>query len=330
MVFERARETRKVIHRLSIAALLFGQVRALGMQQSAAIDQPEAQARFGLGQTIRDHGFAKRVGNTDARGTRAQHHNVLIAEAAARDADRRKDGAGGDGSRALNIVVEGNELIAIAVQDWAGVRFGKVLPLKERVRELLFHGLNETIDEIIVFVTGDSFVAPSEVLGIGEALLIVGSHVENDGQSLRGRDASNQSVERELADRDAESANSLVPNAKNALAVGDDNDADLLVGAIAEQGPDVIAHRVGNDDPTGTAVNVAEFLAGLRDYGRVDDGKHFLDVVEEQAVEQNFVGVLELAQVDVALEIVRFAKKSLVGPKRLFLDGFHGGRQEAV
>jgi len=75
---------------------------------------------------------------------------------------------------------------------------------------------------------------------------------------------------------------------------------------------------------------MAEFLAGFRDDGGVNDGEHFFDMFEKQPVKENFVGVLELAEVDVALEIVVLAKIGFVGAGGLLFDGFDDGREEAV
>jgi hypothetical protein len=53
-------------------------------------------------------------------------------------------------------------------------------------------------------------------------------------------------------------------------------------------------------------------------------------MVEKQPVEENFVGVLELAEVDVTLEIVGLAEIGFVSTRGLFFDGFDHGREEAV
>jgi len=51
---------------------------------------------------------------------------------------------------------------------------------------------------------------------------------------------------------------------------------------------------------------------------------------EKQPVKENFVGVLELAEVDVALEIVVLAKIGFVGAGGLLFDGFDDGWKKAV
>jgi hypothetical protein len=53
-------------------------------------------------------------------------------------------------------------------------------------------------------------------------------------------------------------------------------------------------------------------------------------MIEEQAVKKNFVGVLQLAEVDVALEVVVLAEIGFVGADGLFFDGFDHGREQAI
>ena len=49
MVFERACEISDSLCGLGIPALLFGQIRPPGIEQTAAIDEPETRARFRFG-----------------------------------------------------------------------------------------------------------------------------------------------------------------------------------------------------------------------------------------------------------------------------------------
>jgi hypothetical protein len=53
-------------------------------------------------------------------------------------------------------------------------------------------------------------------------------------------------------------------------------------------------------------------------------------MIEKQAIEENFVGVLKLAEIDVALEIVRFQGKSLIGANALIVERLDDGRKKAV
>ena len=64
--------------------------------------------------------------------------------------------------------------------------------------------------------------------------------------------------------------------------------------------------------------------------GSIDDGHHLFDVVQEQAVEENFIGVLKLAKIDITLQVVRLERESFIGADALFVERLDDGRQKAV
>ena len=143
-------------------------------------------------------------------------------------------GGQGDRGRALDVVVERAQPVAVAIEQQVGVVLGEVLPLQQHVREDLHHGLDEGLDERVVVRPDDALVAPAEVVGVVATLLVVGADVEHDRQRGGRVDAATGGVERELADRDAEAVGALVAEAEDALAVGDDDDRDLVVGDRAQ------------------------------------------------------------------------------------------------
>ena len=83
-----------------------------------------------------------------------------------------------------------------------------------------FQSLNEAMHKIVVGIAGDAFVAPAEIFRIGEALDIVCAHVKNHGKRLHRGNTANQRIKRKLSDGNAKSADTLISNAKDALAVG--------------------------------------------------------------------------------------------------------------
>ncbi len=210
------------------------------------------------------------------------------------------------------------------------MRRREVLPLKAGVRQLLLHGPDELIDEVEVGRSRHPLVPPAEVLGIIEPLGVVGPHVQHDRQRPLGADPADERVQGELADGDAQAAGPLVADAQDALAVGDDDDVHLRVGTVAQQRRDRVAQRIGDEQAARSSVDVAELLTGLRDHRRVDDGRHLLDVVEEEPVEEDFVGVLQGAQVDVPLEVVVFPTVGLVGADHLLIQALDLRRQQPV
>jgi len=53
-------------------------------------------------------------------------------------------------------------------------------------------------------------------------------------------------------------------------------------------------------------------------------------VVVKQAIEKNLVGVLELAEINVTLEIVVLAEIGFVGASGLFFNGFDHRREKTI
>jgi hypothetical protein len=51
---------------------------------------------------------------------------------------------------------------------------------------------------------------------------------------------------------------------------------------------------------------------------------------EEEPIEENFIGVLKLAEIDVAFEVVRFERESLIGSDVLVVKGFDNRRKKSV
>ena len=84
-----------------------------------------------------------------------------------------------------------------------------------------------------------------------------------------------------------------------------------------------------DEQAAGAAVDVAELLAGQADRRRVDDRHHLGQVVQEQPVEQDLVGVLKLAEIDMPFEVGRLVPIGLVGTGRLLLQRLLVRRQQA-
>ena len=158
---------------------------------------------------------------------------------------------------------------------------------------------------------------------------MVGPDVERDGQRLRRIDARGGGVERQLPDRDRHPAGPLVAEAQDAFVVGDDDQAD----GVAGRAKDVVdpTDVVGRDpDAARTPEDVAELLAREADRRRVDDRQELLEVVDEEAVEQGLVAVVECGQTDIALEVIALAPDMLQFPGDLLVERRHARWQQAV
>src|SRR5262245_24294044 len=80
----------------------------------------------------------------------------------------------------------------------------------------------------------------------------------------------------------------------------------------------------------GAAKDVAEPLAGQTDRGRVDDRHELGQAVEQQGVEERLLVILELAEIDMRLEVGRLVKAGLLRPRDLLLERFLVRRQQAL
>ena len=236
----------------------------------------------------------------------------------------------GGGRRALDIVIEGGQHGPIAVEQLERVPLLEVLPLQERHGEALAHGRDELVHEVVVLPAAQARVTPAEVEVVVQQRLVVGAHVEADGQGPGGMDAGRGHVEGELAHGDAHAARALVAEAEDALVVGRHHEANVLEGRVAQGLEDAAPLRRGDPEPAGAAEDPAELLAGAAHRGGVDDGQELLEVVGEDAVEEDLVAVLERGEADEALQGVGLARDVAVGPRRLLLHGGDGAREQAV
>ena len=187
---------------------------------------------------------------------------------------------------------------------------------------------HERLDDGVVLRPAKPRVAPADVQRVGEELLAVRAHVQRHGQGQAWVDPGGRRVERQLADRDAHPARTLVAEAEDPLVVGDDDQPDLVAGGMAEDLGHVV-DVVGRDpDAARTAVEVAELLARAPDGRGVDDRQQLLEVVAEDAVEQCLVAVLERREADVPLEVVALAPDVLELEADLLVDVDDARRQE--
>jgi hypothetical protein len=140
--------------------------------------------------------------------------------------------------------------------------------------------------------------------------------------------ASARRVERELSRRDAHATSSLVAQPQDPLVVGGDDQPDARSADVTEQLGDAV-NVVGSDPQAArTALNMAERAARFADRRGVDDRREFLDVVDEQPVEERLVAIVQRNEPDVLLQIIRLAADMLKFKLHLLLDGGHAPGQQ--
>ena len=220
--------------------------------------------------------------------------------------------------------------LTVAGQHAERVPVREILPLDERARKDLANRLHQLVHQGVVGGAPQATVRHAQVERIGQQRLVVGAHVEIDRKAARRVNSGARGVERELADRDPHAAHALVADAEDRLVVGDHDDADVLFGSVPEHVADPPSVLRRDVEPARTAVDVAEVLADLSNGRRVDDGDHLLEVIDEEAVEEGFVPVLERGQEEVALHVVARALVVLVRAGALLLFGRDARGQETA
>ena len=296
-----------------------GQVASAFVDEAFAVDDVETRAGIGLAHAIPHQRSGELGTDADAGRPGPRQDEALLRKLAAAAGHPRQNGAGRDRRRALDVVVETAQPVAVALEDRLGVAGGEVLPLQQHVGKALHDRMDEELDEVVVLAAPDALAPPADVGGIVEALLVVRAHVEQDGQRPGGIDAAAERVERQLADGNAHAAGALVSQAEDALPVGDNDDLDLPAH-IGEDRLHLVALRVRDEQAPRPPVDVAELLARLPHDGRVDDGHHLIDVFQQQPVEERLVLVLELAKIDMLLQVGRLGTECLVAAGDLVLD----------
>ena len=249
-----------------------------------------------------------------------------LATGAAAGGDQRPDG---HRRGALNIVVKRADFIAVAVEQRHGVLLRKIFKLQQHVRPAGLNRLDHVVNELIVLVVGNAWMAPAHIQRIVEQLLVVCSDVQHDRQGVSRADAAAGGVQRQFTDRDPHSADPLVAEAENALAIGDHNHFHVVVRDVLQDVVKVMAILVGDKDAAGATVNLGETFAGGAYRRGIDNRHHLFKVVADQAIKQGFVGVLDVTQINM---FVDFSFESLIldpGAFRLLFDSFNHFRQQA-
>ncbi len=321
---------RQVVAFLHQLALEVEQVRQLVRQQAEAVHHKHAGAGFFIAQTFGLHLRDNLLGDAAACRTCAEEYHFLLAHGAARRTAGGNQGTQRNGGGTLNIIIKAANFIAVAFEDRHRIFLCEVFELQYHVRPATLHCLNEFVDEVIVLFAGDAWMTPAHIQRVIQQLLIVGADVQHDWQGIRRTDTATGGVQRELTNGNAHAADALVAQAENALAVGNDDHFDILLGGVLQHIFDVAAVRIGDKHATGTTIDFGEVFTGRADGWGVNNRHHLFKMVVQQAVEEGFVGVLDIAQINVFVVIVFEVLELLPGTLGLLFNGFDRFRQQAA
>lgn len=128
--------------------------------------------------------------------------------------------------------------------------------------------------------------------------------------------------------RNANTVHAEVTETKNARAVGDDADLGVLAGPVAQHGADGLALLDGDVESLRAGVEGRVLQADVANGGRVDQGHELADVVDEEAVEEIDVVVLDGGQVQVPVDVGLTGANHLHGPCALRLEALHDVRKK--
>ena len=304
------------------------EVLAPVVDHAARIDEHDGLPDGSLGHAVLEHRETQQAGDADARRPGPDEHDPCVGEPRPEAAQAGQHAGDHDRGGPLDVVVEGRHAVPVAIEDAQRVVLLEVLPLDEAVGPDLGDALDERLDERVVGRPPQARRPMADVQRVLEEGRIVGPDVERDRQG-DGRMDPARRVQGELADRDGHPAGALVAQAEDPLVVGDDDEPDVDVRALAEELRDPVAVGRGDPRPARPADDVAELLARPADRRRVDDRQELLEVLGDDAVEQRRVAILERGQPDVALERVVLAPQVLELELDLLVDGQDAIRQEA-
>ena len=312
---------------LGVRLLVVVQVGHVAREQTRAVEQEDPVGRLLRGQPVLGHRQRDEVGDADSRRPRAEHDDLLVDQAAPGDAHPGQDAREADRGRALDVVVERAQGVAVLREDPPRRRPGEVLPVQDRLREVRRGAGDVGVDERLVRLAAHPGTPQPEVAGVVEQHLAVRAHVEADGQHPAGVDAGRDGVDRELADRDVDPADAPVADAEDRLGVGRHHEVDVVrAEAGGVQGRvDAVDVLDVEEHAAGAAEEVAELLDGRPDRGGVDDRQHLVDVLTDEPVEQHLVVVVQVGEEGPLLDVGLGGLELLVGPRHLLVERLQRG-----
>ena len=309
--------------------LLVGVERlAAQIRESLGVEHHDRAPNLVLRRAIPEHLRSNQACDPDAGRPGAEEYEPLSGERLVQDPQGRSDPGEHDGRRALDVVVEARDPVAVTVEEADRVVLLEVLPLEHRVGEDLDDALDEGFDEAVVRRTAQSRLPVADVVGIVQQRPVVGPDVERDRQAQRRVDPGAGGVERQLADGDPHATAALVAEAQDPLVVRHHDQPDVVLTGVGEELGDPIDVIGREPEAARPTHDVAVLLTGTAHDRRVHDGHELLEVLQQDPVEERLVAVLERREPDEPLEFVALAAvlRDLEGD--LLFERSHARRQE--
>ena len=292
---------RRVLVRIRL--LEVDEVLAGRFQQ--AVDVEHIDPCLGLLErhALRHQRGTEQVGEADTGRTRAEEQVFLVLQLRALELGRIDHAGKYDAGRALHVVVIDAVLVAVALEQVHGVATRPILEVNAALREHLLHRLDELVDKRIKFRGRRARLAHAQIQRIVQVLLVVGARVEVHGQQVLRRHAGAGGVELQLADGDARAVCAKVAQAEDAAAVGDADEPNVFLRPVLQNLLHLAAARDRKIHAARLAVDVAELQAGLADGRVVHDRQKARRVRHDGPVEERFVVIEQIDEIDVAIEV---------------------------
>src|SRR5205814_9983091 len=198
------------------------------LEEPIDVEERVALPRLGDVEALPRHREADQFGDAGAGRAAAEKQEPLIGQLCSGDARGGEDTGERDPRRALDVIIVGADLVAVARQYRHGVEVRKILPLDAAFRVERLHRRDELVDKFGVFGAAHPVLAKTEIERVLEQHGVVCADIEHDRQAILRRHAGAGGVERQLPDRDAHAAGAEIAEAEDALAIGDDDKAHIL------------------------------------------------------------------------------------------------------
>ncbi len=245
----------------------------------------------------------QQVGKADGRRARAEEQVLFVFQLCALELGRIDHPSQSDPGRALHVVVIDAVLVAVALEQVHGVRARPILKVDAALRKYLLHRFDEFIDKRIKFRGRRARLAQAQIQRIVQVLLIIGSRVEVHGQQVLRRHAGAGGVELQLADGDACAVCAEVAQAENPAAISDTDEPNVLLRPVFQDLLHFAAARDRKIHSARLAVDMAELEASLADGRIIHDRQKARRVRHDGPVEERFVVVEQIYEVDVAIKV---------------------------
>ena len=197
-------------------------------EQAAAGQSPESLQRSLTAHPGGRHGVDQQVRDAHSRRAGAVNDDALVGEFGVGGRHCRQDGCDYHAGGALDVVIEGRDLVAVAVQDAVCVARREILPVQQRVREAGSDLLHEAVHELVVAFASHAGMPDTQVGRVVEEIEVVGAGVQDDRHDSVGMDAGSGDVDTQLADADRDAPDALVADAQDAFGVCHHDQVDIV------------------------------------------------------------------------------------------------------